>query len=192
MDIFDSLMSTIHIKNMVCPRCIKVVKDLLAELGMEYADVTLGQAELKAEITPESFVALRNALAREGFELLDSSQAAQVENIRHHVIAWARMEGERPLLSDYLQEKCLKEYSAISKMFSQMTSVTVERYAMMQRIEYAKELISYGDRSFSEISWSLGFSSPAHFSNQFKKETGMSPKEFKSMHAQERISIDKL
>ena len=185
-------MSTIHIKNMVCPRCIKVVKDLLAELGMEYADVTLGQAELKAEITPESFVALRNALAREGFELLDSSQAAQVENIRHHVIAWARMEGERPLLSDYLQEKCLKEYSAISKMFSQMTSVTVERYAMLQRIEYAKELISYGDRSFSEISWSLGFSSPAHFSNQFKKETGMSPKEFKSMHAQERISIDKL
>lgn len=186
-------MSTlIHIKNMVCPRCIKVVKDILNGLDIGFEDVTLGQAVLTNDLTPDTVSSLRTALTDEGFELLDDSQSSEVENIRLEIIAWARMEGERPVLSEYLQKACLKEYSAISKLFSQMKSITVERYATLQRIEYAKELISYGERTFSEIAWSLGFSSPAHFSNQFKKETGMTPKEFRSMHSKERTCIDKI
>ena len=102
------------------------------------------------------------------------------------------MSGERPALADMLQNRMLKEYSAISKLFSQMNSISVERYAILQRIEYAKELLSYGDKSISEIAWELGFSSPAHFSAQFKKETGMSPKQFKAMRDKNRIPIDRI
>lgn len=183
-------IQSICIRNMVCPRCVKAVKGLLDGLGIEYGDVTLGRADVKGPISGEKMSALREALENEGFELLDDIQSAEAENIRLSIIEWARMEGERPVLSAYLQDRCLKEYSTVSKLFSQMKSITVERYAMLQRIEYAKELISYGDRPISEISWSLGFSSPAHFSNQFKKETGISPKQFRDMHAKERQFID--
>lgn len=182
----------ISIKNMVCPRCVKVVKDLLNNLEIEFEDVTLGRAIVKGPINEEILSKFRESLANEGFELLDDLQSSEVETIRLSIIEWARMEGDRPMLSEYLQNRCLKEYSTISKLFSQMKSITVERYAMLQRIEYAKELISYGDRSISEISWHLGFSSPAHFSNQFKKETGISPKQFKEMHAKNRQCIDSI
>ncbi|MCQ2146261.1 MAG: helix-turn-helix domain-containing protein [Bacteroidales bacterium] len=183
---------SICIRNMVCPRCVKAVKGLLDDLGIEFEDVVLGHATIKSPLSPEMLSRLREALEREGFELLDDLQSSEVENIRLSIIEWARMDGDRPALSEYLQNRCMKEYSSVSKLFSQMKSITVERYAMLQRIEYAKELISYGDKSISEISWSLGFSSPAHFSNQFKKETGISPKQFRQMHSKDRQFIDSI
>lgn len=182
----------IYIKNMVCPRCIKVVRDVLAGLGIGFGEVALGQAVLNEEPDACKLEQLRKALVEDGFELLDDAQSSEVEGIRLAIIAWSRMEGERPSLSDYLQQACLKEYSAISRLFSQMKSMTVERYAVLQRIEYAKELISYGDKSISEISWILGFSSPSHFSNQFRKETGISPKQFREMHSNDRQCIDRI
>ncbi len=188
----DMMDRTINIKNMVCPRCVKAIKDLLNRLDIEFEDVILGQATLKNRLTSDQTSILREKLLNEGFELLDDRQSADVENIRLSVIEWARLEGPHPPLSDFLQNRLMKEYSAISKLFSQMKSMTIERFALLQRIEYAKELVSYGEKSLSEIAWNLGFSSPAHFSTQFKKETGMSPKQFKNMHLQPRKFIDKI
>ena len=181
----------LYIKNMVCPRCVKAVKSLLEELSIKYDVVELGRVAVLGAPSASQLDAFRAALLDEGFELLDDHQSAEVEAIRMAIINWARMEGDMPALSDFLQSKFLKEYSALSKLFSQMKSVTVERYAVLQRIEFAKELISYGEESLSEIAWRLGFSSLAHFSNQFKKETGMSPSQFKSLKSSSaRASID--
>ena len=177
---------------MVCPRCIRTVEKILSKLSIGYRSIILGQVELERELADKEREALRKELADEGFELIDDIQSTKVEAIRLAIIQWARMSGERPSLTDFLQDKMLKEYSAISKLFSQMNSISVERYAILQRIEYAKELISYGDKSISEIAWELGFSSPAHFSAQFKKESGMSPKEFKALRDKNRTAIDQI
>ena len=44
----------------------------------------------------------------------------------------------------------------------------------------AKRLVRTTDRSFKEIAFELGFSDPAHFSNFFRKQTGLSPAAFRS------------
>ena len=47
------------------------------------------------------------------------------------------------------------------------------------RINRAKELIREGVMNFSEISDMLDFDNPQYFSRVFKRETGMTPSEFK-------------
>jgi copper chaperone CopZ len=40
------IMETIHIKNMVCPRCIKSIKGILKELDVDFNSIELGRIEL--------------------------------------------------------------------------------------------------------------------------------------------------
>ena len=127
-----------------------------------------------------------------GFELLDDPRSQLVERIRITIQEWVRMKGERPKMSDYLSHNLNKDYSALSKLFSEVRGITIERFAIIHRIEYAKELLCYSQLSTSEISYTLGYSSPAHLSSQFKQVTGMTPKEFRALEPHGRVSLDGL
>lgn len=127
-----------------------------------------------------------------GFELLDDPRSQLVERIRIAVQQWVRMEKERPKMSDFLSRQLNKDYSTLSKLFSEVRGVTIERFAIVHRIEYAKELLCYSQLATSEIAYTLGYSSPAHLSSQFKQVTGMTPKEFRAMGQHDRVSLDAL
>jgi AraC-like DNA-binding protein len=60
-------------------------------------------------------------------------------------------------------------------------NTTIEKYIILRKINKAKGLIIFDELNFAEISYELGYSSPAHFSNQFKTITGYSPLQFKKM-----------
>lgn len=47
-------------------------------------------------------------------------------------------------------------------------------------ISEAKNMLVTGERSISEIAYQLGFENPPYFSRLFKKEVGMSPKDYKN------------
>ena len=76
-----------------------------------------------------------------------------------------------------------RDYSALSRLFTEVCGITIERYCILQRIERAKELMCYQELTLSEIAWELGYSSPAHLSSQFRQVTGMSPREFRELHS---------
>ena len=127
-----------------------------------------------------------------GFELLDDPRSQLIEQIRIAVQQWVRMDGERPKMSDCLSQRLNRDYSALSKLFSEVRGITIERFAIIHRIEYAKELLCYSQLSTSEVAYKLGYSSPAHLSSQFKQVTGMTPKEFRALGRHDRISLDAL
>lgn len=186
-------MTTLYIKNMVCPRCVLAVEDLLTSLGYHVLDVALGEASVEQDINDEGRRTVAEGLEQIGFELLEDRHSVLVENIRLQVQAWVRLGGEHPRLSDYLQGQLGRDYSALSKLFTAVRGITIERYSVMQRVERAKELLSYGQYSVSEIAYELGYSSPAHLSAQFKQETGMSPSVFQREHRTVgRTPIDRL
>ena len=61
-----------------------------------------------------------------------------------------------------------------------------------EKIERIKELLIYDEQSTTEIAYQLGYSSLAHLSGQFKKNTGMTPSEFKKLKdAKFRKTLDK-
>ena len=185
-------MTTINIKNMVCPRCITAVRAILVSIGFDVDEVTLGEAVIKNDLTEEQIETLANKLLDEGFELLDDPRSCLVEQIKIGVIQWVRMSGQKPKLSDFISDFANRDYSSLSKLFTQVKGVTIEHFAIQHRVEYAKELLSYSQQSISEIAYYLGYSSPAHFTSQFKQQTGMSPKEFREMKTKNRLYLDEI
>lgn len=180
------------IKNMVCPRCISAVKDILVLEGLTVNSISLGDAEIEEELTDEQRLSLARKLHDIGFELLDDPRSLLVEQIRIAVQQWVRMPVERPKLSDYLSRHLNKDYSTMSKLFSEVRGITIERFSILHRIEYVKELLCYSQLSISEIAYRLGYSSPAHLSSQFKQVTGMTPKEFRELEKPVRTPLDAL
>jgi AraC-like DNA-binding protein len=69
---------------------------------------------------------------------------------------------------------------------------TIEQYYIQQRIEKAKELVTYDELTLSEIAFKLGYSSVAHLSAQFKKITGMTPTVFKKLGMPDRKKLDEI
>ncbi len=67
-----------------------------------------------------------------------------------------------------------------STLFSQETGVTFIEYLTRVRIENAKMLLSTTAMRSAEIAYESGFGDPHYFSFIFKKNTGMSPTEFRS------------
>lgn len=63
--------------------------------------------------------------------------------------------------------------------FKKTTGYSIIEYLNLAKIERAKDMIREDSYSLSEISESLGFSSPGYFSKIFKKITGFSPLEYK-------------
>ncbi|RZL06239.1 MAG: AraC family transcriptional regulator, partial [Rubrivivax sp.] len=70
------------IKNMVCPRCIRSVEELLAQHGMEAKAIRLGEVELAAAPEPQTLRHFSEALAGAGFELLDDQKKALIERLK--------------------------------------------------------------------------------------------------------------
>lgn len=184
------------IKNMVCDRCIKVVRDELEAQGLTVNQIKLGSAEIEGELSPEQEIGVKKRLESNGFELLEDLRLVLVEHIKKLVIDEVQhLKGHKPKhqnFSDYLAEKCGYEYSYLSHLFSATTGQTIERYVISQKIEKVKEWLSYGELTLSEIAWRLDYSSAAHLGNQFKKETGHTPGQFKKEAAPGRKALDRV
>ncbi len=182
----------LYIKNMVCPRCIASVKEILAEQGLDVQDVKLGEATVCGEVAEEPLAA---ALQAQGFELLKEKDEQLVDLIKTTLLQYQRdLEDDyQPITTSvYLAEKLTISYQHLSKVFSQHTQTTIEKYLIRLKIERVKELLSYGQLTLSEIASRLQYSSVQHLSNQFKKTTGVSVSGFKKNPQIARFPLDSL
>lgn len=69
--------------------------------------------------------------------------------------------------------------STLSKKFKRELGFNISSYIMRRKLEEAKSLLSYTDKTISEISEYLCFSTQSYFQNVFKKKYGLTPKEFR-------------
>ena len=182
----------LYIKNMVCNRCIMVVKQELENLGLNPIHVTMGEAVLKKNPSVKKMQQLNSRLFQLGFEILDDQKQKQIEKIKSLLIRKVQSGDveEHFSISEYLSTALHKEYSYISRLFSEVEGITVEQFFILQKTEKVKELLVYGEQNLSEISFFLGYSSVAHLSAQFKKVTGLTPSQFKKIGSTNRKSLD--
>jgi AraC-like DNA-binding protein len=188
------MKTTLCIKNMVCPRCILAVKNILLDIKIEVLNVELGQITLKAELDANKRKELDNQLKTMGFELLESSRASLISRIKALIIEQIHYSEEslKENFSSFLSDRLHHEYSYLSRLFSSVEGITIEKFIARQKIEKVKELLFYDELTLSEIAFKMDYSSVAYLSTQFKKETGMTPTEFKSSHQPGHRHLDGL
>ena len=126
--------------------------------------------------------------------MLDDQKAQLIEKVKNLLIQKVQSGEveEHFSLTKFIGEKIFKDYSSISKMFSQLEGVTLEQFFNLQKIEKVKEWLIYNEQSLTQIAFNLGYSSTQHLSSQFKKLTGMTPSQFKQLGALHRKPIDNI
>tara|TARA_B100001167_G_C16737603_1_gene289322 strand:- start:325 stop:891 length:567 start_codon:yes stop_codon:yes gene_type:complete len=187
------MKTTLYIKNMVCDRCIKVLKNELKDESIKVLDIKLG--ELTADIqTNKEKKTIRKVVESNGFYIINGENFKLVEQTKLILINLLKnlpLAGNEKL-SEILSKEIHHDYFKISKIFSYNEKITIEKYFIKLKIEKAKELIHYKELNFTEISQLLNYSNLTHLSNQFKTETGMSLTEYKTMEKNFRNSLDQI
>ncbi len=177
---------------MVCPRCITAVERIYESLDLSVTNIELGKVSIGKAISTEERVALREHLLAHGFDLIDDKQSKLIHQIKAIIIQEIHHSKEASLVkfSVLLSENLLHDYSYLSRLFSSVEGITIERFIRKQKIEKVKELLFYDELSLSEIAFQLNYSSVAHLSSQFKKETGMTATAFKKLKQPGHKSLD--
>ena len=188
--------ATLYIKNMVCNRCIKVVREELQKLGHDIRSIALGEVVVAAEPDAVAMRKIKAMLEDNGFELMEDQRVKIIERIKQVILRMVRRDAEKEPLtekySEYIAREVGKDYRSMTALFSSVENITIEHFIILQRIERAKELLKYGELTLNEISYKLGYSSVQHLSNQFKQITGMTPSRFKRMVENTRLPLDRV
>lgn len=71
----------------------------------------------------------------------------------------------------------------LNDVVKRRTGESAKQFISNRLLLEAKRMLFHGELSVKEIAYELNFNEPAHFSNFFKKELGVSPQEFKNEKA---------
>ncbi len=100
------------------------------------------------------------------------------QKIVDSVISFLKDNIENPITLDNVVENIAFSKTYLKALFRKKTGSTIMKYLTRLRMDRARQLLSDGNFTVSEISGLCGFSTVHYFSNTFKKETGMTPTEY--------------
>lgn len=185
----------LHIKNMCCDRCVEVIMKLLKATKYKVISLTLGELVLKGKISSQDRYNIEQRLKDKGFSFTETYNEKMVSQVKALLLQYRdklSVNDKPGKLSAFISGGMQMSFSHISRIFSQLEGVTIEKYLLLLRMERAKELLIQTELSASEISDRLGYGSPQSFTTQFGKETGKTPGEYRLNPAPARMHLDKL
>lgn len=169
----DILKTAIYVVSAAMPGVDK--KDIAAQLGSAY-DIFAASGQ-------------RDAFEKLAAALLEEAVRMKQENLgvikQSHVISKA----EKYIMEHYLSPDISlisvarhvgMSSAHFSTVFSQAMSKTFISHLTSLRMKKAKELLSQTDMRLSAIAMEIGYNEPNYFSHVFKKNEGITPKEYRS------------
>ncbi len=104
----------------------------------------------------------------------------------HNVIRFVREHHEESLRLSALAERFFVSPSYLSRVFRQVTGLTLVQYINNVRIRQAMELLSKSNLSVSEVAEAVGYETQTHFSRIFKRFMGMTPMQYRKANRRDR------
>lgn len=98
------------------------------------------------------------------------------------VISFIQKKYSEPIKIQDIADFCGLDRSYLSKLFKHATNYTPQEYLIYFRIHKAKHLLKDTDLPIQHIAYAIGYRDPFAFSKIFKKETGISPSDYRQKH----------
>ncbi len=134
--------------------------------------------------SPACFAATMRAAYDAIYHLQKETEKKYMPSGQQKMIAPALEAIERDFMScdvtiEHLAKLCGVSEVYLRKIFNNKFGISPKEYVIRKRIEYAKHLLVSGHMSVSEVANLCGYTEPCHFSREFKKRTGISPRDFR-------------
>lgn len=168
--------------------CSRIIDEKLMALDIKYKMINFGEIEFLEKVPTDKLKAFDIILNDYGIEKIENQKIILVQKIKDTIIDMVFNTDEAITVksSVYISDKLGHSYGYLSNLFSEVTYTSVENFIILQRIEYAKSLLTSTDLSLTEIAFKLQYSSVAHLSTQFKNTTGITPTTFQRIIAKRR------
>lgn len=179
---------------MVCDRCIMAVRDRLEKLDFVVNEISLGTVLISPEPDSPQLQNISTELESLGFELIDNEREKLADRIKTAIIElvhYSDLSSLNSSIISVLAKTLNKDDAYLSRLFSDVQGITIEKYIIQQKIEKIKELLEYGQLNINEIALQMGYSSAAHLSAQFKSITGTTPSKYKITAQPQRRALDR-
>lgn len=170
----------------------KILEEKLQLFDVKFQITGFGEIEFFENLNEQKLQAIIQLFLEYGIEVIENQKTILVQKIKdaiHEMIFQDVAIGIKS--SVYLAEKLNHSYGYLSNLFSEVTYTSIENYIIIQKIEYAKQLIVNDKLSLTEIAFKLNYSSVAHLSTQFKNTTGITPSAFQRIITKRRELANK-
>lgn len=97
----------------------------------------------------------------------------------HQIVRYIRYNYQKQITLTELAEKFFISQFYLSRMFKEVTGLTLIEYLNNIRIKEAQQLLEKTELSITEIAGMVGFENPTYFGRMFKRITGTTPREFR-------------
>ncbi|HBQ58103.1 MAG TPA: hypothetical protein DD671_00330 [Balneolaceae bacterium] len=186
----------IYIKNMVCPRCLFMIRKIFKQEGISINGIDWDKAAVKINNSsiphPEK---IKKAIEPYGFKIISTNHDRISEQIKITLIKWIYLSEEivdNARLKELLESKFQTKYLVLDPLFKKINGYNIQDYFDLLRLERFKELLSYNENSFTEISLSMGFNDFEEIQHLVRTNLNCSISKFKKTSFYHRKPIDHL
>lgn len=146
-------LADIYIQEMEKMQNMEDIRNLRAVVNLDYAK-RVAECKMPKDLSPDIWQCL--------------------QYIGNHV--------NQPLTVEIIADALGRNRSSLSRKFKTELGFNLSDFILRRKLEEAKSLLAFTDKSISEISNYLYFSSQSHLQTAFKKKFGVTPKIFRRQH----------
>ena len=128
--------------------------------------------------SPMDLIRWANYLLEKTFQTLE--ELSRTDTLVERVNAYISAHYAQPLSRDDIAAAFHLTPQYLAKLYSKKTGRFLMDYLREYRLEQAKKLLAGSEMPVSEVAMNTGFDNFSYFSTLFKKETGMSPQQYRA------------
>lgn len=168
------------------------VKQALQQLGIAWQSIDLGVIVTDELINDAQRRRLGENLRPSGLIMISDHKTILTERIKNAVteLVHGLPEDRQGSYAEYISRKLGYHYTYLSNLFTAETGMTIQKFIILNKVERIKELLLYNELNITEISYRMRYSSIGHLSNQFKRITGISPRDFRKRQNFDRTRLE--